>query len=184
MMANRIIHKNFFVWQWEEEEAWLNDMSAKGWHLVSVKLWRYEFEQGEPGAYQYRLEALEGSDMGSKKNQEYISFLRDMGAEYIGHVLYWAYFRKAADSEPFELFSDIDSRLKHMARFEKLPLNMLPLPAVNVINCFNLMFNLNAPAVGGLLLGLNAALMGILCYGAYRMQEKRKALEEERQLHE
>ncbi len=183
-MKNRIIHKNFMVWQWEEEEDWLNSMAAQGWHLVGVKLWRYEFEKGEPGLYQYRLEALESADMGSKKNQEYLSFVRDMGAEYIGHVLYWAYFRKAADDEPFELFSDIDSKLKHMARFEKLPLYALPLTVINLFNCMNLMVNLDAPAMGGFLLGFNAVLMGVLCYGAYRMREKRRALEEERQLHE
>ncbi len=183
-MKKRIIWKNFAVWQWEEEEDWLNSMAEKGWHLVSVKLWRYEFEKGEPGSYQYRLEAMESGDMGSKKNQEYFAFVRDMGAEYIGHVLYWAYFRKVNDGEPFELFSDIDSKLKHMERFEKLPLYMLPLTGVNLMNCINLFVNLNALFLGGLLLGLNAALLGLLCYGAYRMRVKRKELEEERQLHE
>ncbi len=183
-MKNKVIYKSFALWQWEEEESWLNSMSAQGWHLVSVKLWRYEFEPGAPGAYQYRLEAMESGDMGSAKNQEYFAFVRDLGAEYIGHVLYWAYFRKAADGTPFELFSDIDSKLRHMARFEKLPLYLLPLTVINLLNCMNLMINLDAPAAGGFLLGLNAVLMGALCYGTYRMREKRKALEAERELHE
>lgn len=182
-MKNRVVWKIFTIWQWEEEEAWLNGMAAKGWHLVSVKWFRYEFEKGEPGAYQYRLEALEDGRLGSPKTQEYLAFMRDAGAEYIGHYLYWAYFRSAA-GEPFEVFSDIDSKLKHMERFEKIPLYVLPLTALNCLNCWNLMANLNMSAFGGFMLGVNILLLAFLSYGSYRLREKRRELEEERQLHE
>ncbi len=182
-MKNRVMWKFFAIWQWEEEEAWLNKMSADGWHLSDVRICRYTFEQGEPGAYQYRLEALDGN-LGSTKTQEYLAFMRDTGAEQIGHVLYWAYFRKAADGEPFEVFSDIDSRLKHMERFERIPLYALPLLLINLFNTWNLTVNLNAPFWGGVIFALTVVLMAILLYGTYRLRLKRRELEEERQLHE
>ncbi len=183
-MKNRIVWKMFTIWQWEEEEAWLNGMAAKGWHLVSVKWFRYEFERGEPGAYQYRLVALEDARMGSPKAQDYLAFMRDAGAEYVGHVLYWAYFRNAVPGETFEVFSDIDSKLKHMERFEKIPLYVLPLTALNCINCWNLIANHNMAVFGCFLLGVNIGLLGVLGYASYRLRGKRKELEEERQLHE
>ncbi len=183
-MKNRVVWKFFGIWQWEEEEAWLNGMSAKGWHLISVKFCRYEFEQGAPGAYQYRLEALEDGNPGSAKTQEYLSFMRDTGAEYVGHMLYWAYFRKAADGEPFEVFSDIDSRLRHMERFEKIPLCVMPLLLINLFNAYNMMFNLDAPVWAGVILALTLVLLAVLLYGSHRLHEKRRELEAERQLHE
>ena len=68
-------------------------MAAQGWHLISVKYPTYEFEQGEPGAYNIRLELLEYWPK-HEESRQYINFVEDTGAEYIGSVLRWVYFRK------------------------------------------------------------------------------------------
>lgn len=183
-MKNKVVWKWFFIWQWEEEEAWLNRMSEEGWHFTDVKFIRYRFEQGTPGAYQYRLEALESNDFSRPETQEYLSFMRDTGAEYIGHMMYWAYFRKKKDDGPFEIFSDIDSRLHHLERFERIPLGGMSLLFINFLNCFNLIAHLNAPAFGGFLLGLNTMLLVLLGYCVIQLRRKRRELEAERQLHE
>ena len=44
---------------YEKEEKWLNDMSAKGLQLVHYSFPRYTFEEGEPGEYTYRIQLLE-----------------------------------------------------------------------------------------------------------------------------
>jgi len=51
--------KWFWAWQDEKEEQWLNAMSKQGYHLISPgSFGRYEFEQGEPKNYVYRLDFM------------------------------------------------------------------------------------------------------------------------------
>ena len=40
----QVIHKWFWAWEFEKEEQWLNEMSAKGLALVGIGYCRYEFE--------------------------------------------------------------------------------------------------------------------------------------------
>ena len=40
----RTIRKWFWVWNFDKEEQWLNEMAAKGLCLVSVGFCKYEFE--------------------------------------------------------------------------------------------------------------------------------------------
>lgn len=38
------IRKLFWVWDFDKEEKWLNEMAAKGLSLVAVGFCKYEFE--------------------------------------------------------------------------------------------------------------------------------------------
>lgn len=116
----KVMHKVFMAWQHEKEENWLNEMAAKGWNLVDTSLCRYTFEEGTPGEYQYRLELLEHGAK-SQESREYIRFMEDTGAEHIATWFNgWVYFRKKVEDGPFELFSDIDSRVIHFKRIQRL----------------------------------------------------------------
>ena len=53
------VRKWFWGWDFDKEEAWLNEMAAKGLALVSVGLGRYEFEETEPREYRVAMELLE-----------------------------------------------------------------------------------------------------------------------------
>ncbi|HCU56765.1 MAG TPA: hypothetical protein DF984_00800 [Anaerolineaceae bacterium] len=59
-MKNLIVKRKWFwAWQDEKEEQWLNAMSKQGYHLISPgSFGRYEFEQGEPKNYVYRLDFM------------------------------------------------------------------------------------------------------------------------------
>ena len=48
----------FWAWNFDKEEKWLNEMAAKGLCLISVGLFRYDFEDCEPGEYQIRMQLL------------------------------------------------------------------------------------------------------------------------------
>lgn len=111
----KVIYKLFFAWNFEKEEKWLNEMSAKGLNLDGVGFCKYIFEEGTPGEYIYRLELLEKGPTHAESEQ-YIRFLEDTGVEYVGSVTRWVYFRKKAADGEFDLFSDIDSRIKHLNR--------------------------------------------------------------------
>ena len=112
----KVIHKLFWAWDFDREEKWLNDMAVKGLALVSVGLFRYEFEDCVPGEYRICLEFLEHGPFGRVENAKYIEFLEETGAQHVGTFMRWAYFRKKAAQAGFDLFSDYDSRIRHLTR--------------------------------------------------------------------
>ena len=177
----KVIHKWFWAWEADKEENWLNEMSAKGLGLVSVGFGRYEFEDCTPGAYQYRLEFLEHFPT-HPESVQYIKFIEDTGAEQIGSITRWVYFRKKTTDGPFDLFSDNASRIKHLNRIIALLLTL---------NCFNLgagIYNiilaitLNSPAnyVGF----VNLAVGLLLFIGIFKLWRQRKKLKKEQTIFE
>ena len=51
----KIVRKWVWVWEFEKEERWLDEMSNQGWALDKVGFAHYEFVQCEPGEYTTRL---------------------------------------------------------------------------------------------------------------------------------
>ena len=103
MREKKTVFKLFFVWDFEKEERWLNEMAQEGWVLDNTGFSFYTFVRCEPGEYIIRLEMNPSSD--------YRAFVKELGAEYIGGCVNWVYFRRKAELGSFELLSDIDSRL-------------------------------------------------------------------------
>jgi hypothetical protein len=71
-------------------------------------------------------------------SQEYLRFMDDAGIETVATYMRWVYFRKRADGTPFEIYSDLDSRIAHYQRvltlFGSLTAALLPIGSVNIIN--------------------------------------------------
>jgi len=108
------VRKWFWAWNFEKEEAWLNEMARQGLGLTGVGFGKYLFEEGTPGEYTVRLQMLEKWPS-SAESRLYIKFVEETGAEHVGSFARWVYFRKrTAEGEKFELFSDIDSRVRHI----------------------------------------------------------------------
>ena len=93
----KTVRKLFWAWQFEDEEKWLNQMAQDGWALCDVGFCRYTFEQCEMGEYTFKLELL-ANHTGHSESVKYIGFITDTGAEYIGNVLRWVYFRQKTAS--------------------------------------------------------------------------------------
>ena len=55
-MERMTIRKWFWVWDYEKEERWLNEMAMAGWVLESVGFCKFNFVKCEPGEYTVRLE--------------------------------------------------------------------------------------------------------------------------------
>lgn len=110
------VSKLFFVNQHEKEEEWLNDMAANGKAMLCYKFpCFYEFENCEPNEYTYRIEMLENG-LNHYKSREYIEFLEEIGIETMDSYLKWVYFRKKTKDGPFDLFSDLESKIRHYQR--------------------------------------------------------------------
>lgn len=175
------MHRLFFAWQHEKEEAWLNEMAARGLIMTDVAGLRYTFEEGTPGAYIYRLELLENWPT-HPESVAYIHFLEGTGVEHIGSTMRWVYFRKKAADGPFDLYSDIDSKIRHFGRIRTL---------LAVVGCASIPLVINnfCAAMRGvdLMWGAFAAqllLVGVLFWGVFSISRKVRRLKKDRQLRE
>lgn len=174
----KTIYKLYWAWQFDKEEKWLNECSAKGLHLCDVGVFRYTFEEGTPGAYSHKLELLENWPT-HPESVAYIRFLEDTGVEMVGSILRWVYFRKKTVDGQFDLFSDLDSRIKHLNRILML---FIPLMVVEfVIGTINVFFarTLNQ-SVGT----INILLGFVFVYGIYVINKKKQKLKKERMIYE
>ncbi len=179
-MTERITKTRWFwAWEYEKEERWLNEMAADGWTLAEVGYCRFTFERSEPNAYTIRLEM-------HPHDEQYLSFMEDTGAEYIGRCLQWVYFRRRSELGAFDLFSDLDSKLTHLRKIHKTIL------IVGILNLFagmlNLFVGLESTSVyrmnNACVAVLNLLVCTFLMYGLGRLKEKIDSLERERLLRE
>jgi hypothetical protein len=106
-------------WDFEKEEAWLNQMAAKGMALIDYSWCRYLFEDCKNGEYIYRIELLENLPS-HPESQAYIRFMEESGVECVATYARWIYFRKKAADGPFDIYSDRDSMITHYKRINAL----------------------------------------------------------------
>ena len=177
----KTVRKLFWAWQFEDEEKWLNQMAQDGWALCDVGFCRYTFEQCEKGEYTFKLELL-ANHTGHSESVKYIDFITDTGAEYIGNVLRWVYFRQKTASGSFELLSTRATRIKFFERVCGL------FSGLAIANLFigggNLIIALANHSAGNLLGLVNLALAFVL-WQQYRIMNKRVArLVEEKRVFE
>lgn len=178
----KVMHKWFWAWDFDKEEKWLNEMSDKGMVLTNIGFCKYTFEEGTPGEYAIRLEMLKNSPT-NYQSEDYIRFVEDTGAEYIGSIMRWVYFRKRKENGEFELYSDMDSRMKHLDGISVMLGFLALFNLVNGLNNINLYLSQGLDAnlwVSVLCIGV-AALLG---FGALKILGKKKKLKEESQLFE
>ena len=177
----RIIKKFFFVWDFDKEEKWLNEMAAKGLALVDYSIFRYSFEPCEPGEYSFKIQLLEHNP-NHPESEQYIRFMEETGAEQVASYLNWVYFRKKTAEGPFEIFSDIESCLKHYILIKKLliPFGILNL-CVGILNVINCWFNIKEMSWVPF---INIALAVMIFAGLSGINKKIKALKKESAIYE
>ena len=112
----KTVRKLFFLWEYEKEEEWINQMAREGWMLIRTGFRKYVFEKGKPGEYTYRVELLD-KDKNSKESNSYLLFLKDTGIEIVGECYNWVYLRcKTAECR----FDPGDRPLYNLAHLLKL----------------------------------------------------------------
>lgn len=164
----KTVHRWIWVWNFEKEEIWLNEMAMQGWVLEEIGFCTYHFAKCEPGEYIVRLEL-------AQDDTDYRSFLEELGAEYIGRMVKWIYFRRKAELGPFDLLAGLDEKIKHLDRIG-LMLKLVCFANL-LIGCINLLNGLTS-SIANL---LGAAL---LSYSLGRIHGKKEHLEAERAIRE
>jgi hypothetical protein len=179
----KTMHKWFFIWDFDKEERWLNEMAANGLALIDVGYCRYTFEPCEPGEYTLRLELLDNVPI-HLESERYIRFIESTGAECIGSLFRWVYFRKKKSAGEFDLYSDYAFRIKHLNRILWLTGGVIP---VMVMSAVNFLFNFYErwPDVFHLSIGLFfAAFAALGIYGFCRICWMKQKLKREHRLYE
>ena len=162
----KTIHRWFWVWDFEKEERWLNTMAQSGWLLDGVGFCTYHFVACTPGEYTVRLEM-------HAPDEAYIRFMEETGAEYVGRIFQWIFFRKRTQFGEFDIFSDLDSRIGHLARIGK------SLALIGLANLLIGLVNLWRPIPACV---LNLLCATLLMYALGRIHGKKEALQTRRQL--
>ena len=167
MSERMTVKKWIWVWDFDKEERWLNSMAQQGWVLDRLGFCRYEFVRCEPGEYIVRLEMRE-------HDEGYLSFMADTGAEYIGRMVKWIYFRRKAELGAFDIFSDMDSRLEHLKKISSM---------LRVVGIANLVIGLGNSLNPVVDFGwVNLLCATLLMYALGRIEGKQEALEKDRLL--
>jgi len=126
----KIIKKAF--WNPEKEQTWLNEMAAKGLALSDYSFWRYVFEETDPGEYIYRIDLLE-QDPRHPESEVFLKFLEDSGVSVVATYFKWVYLRKKAADGPFEVYSDVESRIRMYRRILQFWTSLLAMMMVAVL---------------------------------------------------
>ena len=180
----KTVRKLFFVWDFEKEEKWLNEMSAAGLQLCGVGFCTYHFEEGAVGEYTYRLEMLDNWPTHAKSVQ-YIQFVEETGAEHIGSIYRWVYFRKKTKTQgdTFEIYSDIDSRISHLNR---MLLFVGIFAMLNLFSTFNMLrlWIQTDMSVFPTIATITLIVSILLGYGSIRIYLKTRKLKKEKVLRE
>jgi len=117
----KTVFKIFLPWQDEEEEKWLEEMSADGWRFESTSPYLYTFSQTQPERFVYRLDYKWTLD---KDYQEYLSLFKDAGWELAATMSNWHYFRIQPQNQAVpEIFNSDRARAQ---KYRRLLFGLLP----------------------------------------------------------
>jgi len=179
-MSDKVVHRLYI--DYEREERWLNEQAARGWHLRHYRFGSYRFEEGEPGAWTYRVELLPAG-RGSAASRQYLELLAESGAELVGSHLRWVYLRRSAAMGPFELFTDLESRIGHYRRV----LGLFGVLLAALTACAASLI-VNAAGAGGVALDLPliivVAAAALLAVQTVRLSRRVRSLRTQRQIFE
>ena len=178
----KTIRKWFWAWDFDKEQAWLNEMAAKGLAMISYGWCRYDFEETDPGEYRVAIELLPHNP-NHPESERYLRFLEETGVEMVGSWMRWIYVRKKADGGEFELLSDRKSKVEHLVRI------LLLVGIGGGLNLYNGVYNLflwtqfhQGISIFGSCLGFTISLL--CAYGAARLGVKAYRIAKEREIYE
>lgn len=100
----------------DTEQDWLMEMSNQGWAFQDFFLGVYTFKPSGPGEYIYQIDLLDDG-VGAKK--DFSEFMEDSGVEVVAQWYRWVYLRKRSVDGPFEMYTDIESKIMQYERMKK-----------------------------------------------------------------
>ena len=96
-------------------ERQFNRLSAEGWQLEGTGWLSFRYRRGAPNEYRYRVQYLYESRDGQR--DDYVRGRAELGVELVMDIGSFLILRRRNDGTPFELFSDLDSRITSEKRY-------------------------------------------------------------------
>ena len=132
MKNTKTLFRFFTLFEYEEEEAFLENQHKNGWKAIGYKLpGFYKFEKCEPDEVTYRIDF---TNENGAKNPEYRQMFADNGWDFLWSVNGFSIFRKpgASDSKNNnEIFTDNASKLQMLQKIHQRRL----LPLITIFLC-------------------------------------------------
>lgn len=149
-----------------KEMAWLNSMAQQGWACTNFCLGVYSFEPCEKGEYLFQADTAERFGYISPAYRE---FMEETGSEIVTVWGPWVLLRRKAELGKFELYTDVDSRIKH---FEKQR-NIFKVALILELICMwmELFAALTGTKIAYVFLFIIAAFVLAFCHQVYRISE-------------
>ena len=132
MKNTKTLFKFFTLFEYEEEEDFLEEQHKNGWKAVSYKIpGFYKFEKCQPEDMVYRIDF---TNENGAKNSEYRQMFADNGWEFLWSVNGFSIFRKPGVSDSKnnnEIFTDNTSKLQMLQKIQQRRL----LPLITIFLC-------------------------------------------------
>lgn len=169
-----------FTFDKDEEQDWLNEYCRQGWAMVSFCVGMVRFVPCEPGEYIYQIDLLPGRGLRPDDYEGYVSFMADMDVEVIQRWGRWVYLRKRAAEGPFEVYTDLDSKLQLYRRIRGMFLWALALELLCSVSAWRQLARFPEEAFSRGLAGLYLVMIVVILRAVWRCGRKIESLERQR----
>lgn len=128
-----------FTFDKDEEEIWLNEMCRQGWAMTSFFVGVVTFVPCQPEEFIYQIDLIPGRFLQADDYEGYVIFMDEMGVEVLQRWGRWVYLRKRTEDGPFELYTDLESKIALYRRIRRMFLFALALEAMCSGSAWNLL---------------------------------------------
>lgn len=156
----------------DAEQKWLNEMCEQGWAFEKFFAGVYTFRSCEKGAYHYQIDIL---DNWRGDTSDFKEFMEENDVEVLSQWYRWVFLRKKASGKPFEMYTDIEGKIKHYTRIKRFFEVAFCIEGVCLVIELMAALQTGEVALYGLTL-LIACIMGVFGRMIYKCKKKIAAL--------
>ena len=169
-----------FTFDKDEEQDWLNDYAQQGWAMASFFVGLVTFVPCQPGEYIYQIDLLPGRGLWADNYEDYVIFMNEAGVEILQRWGRWVYLRRRAEEGPFEVYSDVDSKIDLYRRIRRLFIWALGVISLCSFSAWNMLLQFPEEVFARGLAGVYVVMIAVLLRAVWRCSWKMKELERQR----
>lgn len=170
-----------FTFDKDEEQDWLNDYARQGWAMASFFAGVFTFVPCRPGEFIYQIDLVPGSGLRPDNYEDYAAFMHETGVEVLQRWGRWVYLRKRAEDGPFEVYTDIASRIALYRRIRGMFLWALSLICLCSVSAWNLLARYPGDLFVRGLVGFYIVMIAAMLRAVWRCGRKIRELERQTQ---
>ena len=169
-----------FTFDKDEEQEWLNDWGQRGWAMTGFFVGIVDFAPCRPGEYIYQIDLLPGRGLWADNYEDYVIFMNEAGVEILQRWGRWVYLRRRAEEGPFEVYSDVDSKIDLYRRIRRLFIWALGVISLCSFSAWNMLLQFPEEVFARGLAGVYVVMIAVLLRAVWRCSWKMKELERQR----